>query len=163
MDASMLLGGINPFIHWGRVTHTCVSNLTIIASDNGLSPGLSQAIIWSTAGIFLIRPLGTNLPEILIAIHIFSLKKIHLKLPSAKRQPFCLGLNVLLHWGQAIISEFWKNMFYFMTLIPNKFQLTQVCSRWHSWHVPLHRLRRHVNSSTPDQFKKIILKQILIS
>ena len=25
--------------HWGRVTHVCVGNLTIIGSDNGLSPG----------------------------------------------------------------------------------------------------------------------------
>ena len=31
--------------HWGRVTHICVGNLTIIGSDNGLSPGRRQAII----------------------------------------------------------------------------------------------------------------------
>ena len=31
--------------HWDRVTHICVSKLTIIASDNGLSPGRRQAII----------------------------------------------------------------------------------------------------------------------
>ena len=31
--------------HWGRATHICVSKLTIIASDNGLSPGRRQAII----------------------------------------------------------------------------------------------------------------------
>ena len=31
--------------HWGRMTHICVSKLTIIASDNGLSPGWRQAII----------------------------------------------------------------------------------------------------------------------
>ena len=31
--------------HWGRVTHICVSKLTIIGSDNGLSPGRRQAII----------------------------------------------------------------------------------------------------------------------
>ena len=30
--------------HWGRVTHICVGNLTIIGSDNGLSPGRRQAI-----------------------------------------------------------------------------------------------------------------------
>ena len=29
--------------HWGRVTHICVGNLTIIGSDNGLSPGRRQA------------------------------------------------------------------------------------------------------------------------
>ena len=47
--------------HWGRVTHICVSKLTIIGSDNGLSPGRRQAIIWTNAGIMLIGSLGTNL------------------------------------------------------------------------------------------------------
>ena len=56
--------------HWGRVTHICVSDLTIIGSDNGLSPGRRQAIIRTNAGILLIRPLGTNFSEILIAILI---------------------------------------------------------------------------------------------
>ena len=28
--------------HWVRVAHICVSKLTIIASDNGLTPGLNQ-------------------------------------------------------------------------------------------------------------------------
>ena len=42
--------------HWGRVTHICVSKLTIIGSDNGLSPVRRQAIIWTYAGILLIRP-----------------------------------------------------------------------------------------------------------
>ena len=31
--------------HWGRVTHICVGKLTIIGSDNGLSPERRQAII----------------------------------------------------------------------------------------------------------------------
>ena len=38
-----------------------MGNLTIIGSHNGLSPGRRQAIIWTNAGILLIRPLGTNL------------------------------------------------------------------------------------------------------
>ena len=37
-------------IHWGRVTHICVSNLTIIGSDNGLSPGRRQAITETYVG-----------------------------------------------------------------------------------------------------------------
>ena len=81
--------------HWGRVTHICVGNLAIIGSDNGLSPGRRQAIIRSNAGILLIGPLGTNFSEIWIGIQTFSLKKIRLKMSSAKRRPFCLGLNVL--------------------------------------------------------------------
>ena len=81
--------------HWGRVTHICISQLTIIGSDNGLSTGWRQAIIWTNAGILLIGPLGTNFSEILIAIQSFSFKKTRLKMLSVKWQPFCLGLNVL--------------------------------------------------------------------
>ena len=81
--------------HWGRVTHICVGKLTIIGSDNSLSPERRQAIIWTNAGILLIEPLGTNFSEILIGIQIFSSKKMRLKMSSAKWRPFCLGLNVL--------------------------------------------------------------------
>ena len=52
--------------HWGRVTHIFVSKLTIIGSDNGLSPDRRQAIIWTNAGILLIGPLETIFSEILI-------------------------------------------------------------------------------------------------
>ena len=81
--------------HWGRVTHRCISDLTSIGSDNGFSPGRRQAIIRTNAGILLIRPLGTNFSEFLIEILIFSFKKMRLKESSAKRRPFCLGLNEL--------------------------------------------------------------------
>ena len=81
--------------HWGRVTHICVSELTIVGSDNGLSPGRRQAIIWTNDGILLIGPLGTNFSEILFGIQTFSFNKMHLKMSSAKWRPFCLGLNVL--------------------------------------------------------------------
>ena len=79
--------------------HICVSKLTIIGSDNGLSPGRCQAIIWTNAGILLIGPLGTNFSEILIEIISFSFKKMHLNVSSAKRRPFCLSLNVLISIG----------------------------------------------------------------
>ena len=81
--------------HWGRVTHICVGNLTIIGSDNGLSPGRRQAIIWTNARILLIGPLGTNFSEIQIGIQKFSYEKMHLKMSSVKWRQFCLGLNVL--------------------------------------------------------------------
>ena len=81
--------------YWGRVTHICIGKLTIIGSDNGLSPERCQAIIWTNAGILLIGPLGTNFSEILIEIQTFSLKKIRLKMSSAKCCSFRLGLNVL--------------------------------------------------------------------
>ena len=82
--------------HWGRVTHICVSKLTTIGSDNGLSPGRRQAIIWTNAGIMIIGPLGTNFSEIFIEIYTFSFKKMHLKMLSGKWQSSCLGLNVLI-------------------------------------------------------------------
>ena len=53
-----------------------------------------QAIIWNNAGILLIEPLGTNFSEILFDLQTFSLKKIRLKMSSAKCS-FRLGLNVL--------------------------------------------------------------------
>ena len=67
----------------------CINRITIFASDNGLSPGRHQAIIWTNAVILLIWPLGTNFCEILIEIQTFSFKKMHLKMSSAKRQSFC--------------------------------------------------------------------------
>ena len=81
--------------HWGRVMHICVGKLTTIGSENGLSPGRRQAIIWTNAGILLIWTLGTNFSEISSEIHAFSFKKMHLKMSSAKWRPFCLGFNVL--------------------------------------------------------------------
>ena len=74
--------------HWGRVTHICVGKLTIIGSDNGLSPGRRQAIIWTNTGILLIRPLGTNFSEISIGIQTLSFKKMLLKMSSVKWRPF---------------------------------------------------------------------------
>ena len=91
--------------HWGRVTHICVSDLTSIGSDNGLSPGRRQAIIRTNAGILLIRPLGTNFSEFLVEILIF--KKMRLKVSSAKRRPFCLGLNELTAKHQRMYVHRW--------------------------------------------------------
>ena len=65
--------------HWGRVTHICITKLTIIGSDNGLPPGRRQAIIWNNTGILLSEPIGTNFNEISIDIDTFSFKEMHLK------------------------------------------------------------------------------------
>ena len=86
--------------HWGRVTHICVSKLTTIGSDNDLSPGRPQAIIWTNAGILLIGPLGINFSKILIEINTLSFNEMHLKMSSAKWHLFRLGLNELI----------WKDM-----------------------------------------------------
>ena len=103
--------------HWGRVTHICVSKLTIIGSDNGLSPGRRQAIIWTNAGILLIGPLRTNFNETSIEIHTFSFKKIYLQLSSAKWRPFCPGLNVLRYQLHLPSLRQWVN-----SLAPGRFE-----------------------------------------
>ena len=75
MDASStpLTNKISPVVgfsmfktHWGRETHIPVGKLTTIGSDNSLSPERLQAIIWTSAGMLSIGPLGTNFSEILI-------------------------------------------------------------------------------------------------
>ena len=84
---------------WSRVTHICVSKLTIIVSDNGLLPRRREAIIWTNAGILLIWPLGTIL--LIEPLRNFnqypciSLNKMHLKMSSAKSRPFFPGLYEL--------------------------------------------------------------------
>ena len=105
--------------HWGRVTHICVGKLTNIGSDNGLSPGRRQAIIWTNAGMFLIGTLGTNFSEFSIVIHTFSFNGMHLKMSSAKWRYFCLGLNVLILLTVEISSRYvdsccWHKLLYAM-------------------------------------------------
>ena len=130
--------GIMPCLtHWGRVTHICVSKLTITGSDNGLSPKRHQAIIWTNAGILLIGLLGTNFSEILTGIQTFSFKKMHLKVSSAKCRPFCLGLNVvrkypsefiyckhLWTWTALVWQEYWHIVVHLKTF---SFQLLTMC------------------------------------
>ena len=88
--------------HWGQVTHICVSKLIIIGSDNGLSPDRHRAIIWTNAWSLSIEPLRTYFNENVIKIQQFSLKKMHVKMSSAKWRPFCLGLNVLIVKGNPV-------------------------------------------------------------
>ena len=125
--------------HWGRVTHICVSKLTIIGSDNGLSPGRRWAIIWTNDWILLIRPIGTNFSEISIEILTFSFKKTRLKLSSAKWRPFCLGLNVLkilplsFLWSDAIVIiwHVWKHS------MCDRMHTMRLCARenWPSYNI----------------------------
>ena len=80
--------------HWGRVTHICVSKLIIIGSDNGLSPRRRQAIIWTNAGILLIRTLGKNPWNLYQNSYIF-IPEMYVQISSGKWRPLRLGLNVL--------------------------------------------------------------------
>ena len=98
--------------HW--VAHVCISKITIIGSENGLSPDRCKAIIWTNTGILLIGPLGISFSEILTEFYIFSFKQMHLKMPSGKWWPFCLWLNVLSNkYGRKAVrcrSEKWKHI-----------------------------------------------------
>ena len=107
MEISFCVLHYTALTHWDWVLHICISKLTTISLDNGLSPDRHQAIIWTNAGILLIGPLGTKISEILIEIHTFLFKKMHLIITSGKGQPFCIGLNILTHWHQAIT---WINL-----------------------------------------------------
>ena len=89
-----------------------------------------QAIIWTNAEILLIWPLETNFSEILIEIDIFTFNKMHLKLSSARWQPFCLGLNVCTQdfsnstaIALDLLQSYDKPLAYFC------FQLSSLCER----------------------------------
>ena len=145
------------------MTYICVGNLTIIGSDNGLSPGRRQAIIWTNAGILSIRTLGTNFSEILIEIYTFSMKKIRLKMLSAKSCPFLLGLNVLI--AKAVQS--WSKMNEWVTHaavrggqgLTHWCQVTHICvSRVHSNRLPQNSLTfpwQYFPDKTSQQHKGI--------
>ena len=77
--------------HWDQVTHICISDLTIIGSDNGLSPSWCQAIIWTNAGLLLIGPLVTNFN---LNMKTF-FEENALENVGSKMAAFCLSLNVL--------------------------------------------------------------------
>ena len=60
--------------------HVCVCELTIIGSDNGLSPGQRQAIIWTNAGILSIL---TSIPG------------LHTRILQSAHSPHVLLMNVV--------------------------------------------------------------------
>ena len=73
----------------------CVCKLTIIGSDNGLSPRRHQAIIWTNAGILLIGPLGTKFSEILVKILSFiqenAFEKVVCEMAAILSRPQCVN------------------------------------------------------------------------
>ena len=142
--------------------HICIGNLTIIVSDNGLSPGRRQAIIWTNTGILLI---GTNCNEILIEIQIFSFKKTHLKMSSGKRQPFCLVLNVLrlIHTKipsdrSELLSVWTKTHKLFTNCYPGEFFIEMLQSYYKNqcqWHNLFKVVILSVNCNPTGEWKHI--------
>ena len=81
----------------------CVGNLTIIGSDNGLSPGRRQAIIWTNAEILFFK---NRFSDILIKILTFSLKKNAFENIVCKMAVIYLGLNDHLSRPQRVNDYF---------------------------------------------------------
>ena len=77
------------------MTHICVGKLTIIGSDNDLSPDRRQAIISTNAGILLNGPQRTIFSVILFGIQAFSVNKMHLKMSSGPSRPQCVNAKVI--------------------------------------------------------------------
>ena len=74
------------------MAHICVSKINIIGLDNGLSPGLCQAIISTNVGKLSIGPLAIDFSAILIEINTFSFlenvfQKVVCKMASILSQP----------------------------------------------------------------------------
>ena len=81
------------------MTHICVSKINIIGSDNGLSPGRRQAIIWTNAGILLIGPCGNKFLEILIQENAF--QNVVWKMAAILSRPQCVD-------GYSWLSSFYQ-------------------------------------------------------
>ena len=107
----------------GRCIYASV-NLTIIASDNGLSPVRCQAINCSNAGLLLIGLMGTNFSEIFINMKQISHKKLSLKISSEIAGNF---VSVSMCWTE---RDFDTGIHQGCYLIPVLFQYTGVVA-WH--------------------------------
>ena len=81
---------IFPLTHWGRVTHICLSKLTIIDSDNGLSPSRRQAIVWTSDGILLIYPHWNANQNSYILIQENAIENIVRKMAAILSRPQCV-------------------------------------------------------------------------
>ena len=122
------------------MTHICVGKLTIIGSDKGFSPGRHQAIFWTNAGTLWVGHLGTNFSPVLIEIHTFSLKKIHLKMllgngghfvsvPMTKSLTKCHSTGIFYNLLFYILILFtWMCCVLFLLIIDVVFYLT--CQKW---------------------------------
>ena len=77
LDICLCSCQVHTLTHWDWVMHICVSKLTIIGSDNGLSPGWRQAIIWTNAE-FLVFP-GLWIVELYPYIYRQSTDQIELR------------------------------------------------------------------------------------
>ena len=74
------------------------SKLIIISSDNGLSPGRRQAIIWPNDGLVLNGPLGKKLQLNFYINANICIQEIAFENVTCQMVAICLEPNVLTHW-----------------------------------------------------------------
>ena len=110
-----------------RVTHICTSKLSIIGSDNCLSAGRQQTIIWTNAGTLLIRQLGTNSNAILIKIHTLEKSSVEMTTISSRPQ-FVRGTWLELSCYSCIQYQLKRHVPLLKTL-----ELRLNHSQWHPW------------------------------
>ena len=85
---------LSSLTHWGQVMHICVIKLTIIGSDNGLSPGQRHAIIWTNDVIFVNWILGSKLQWNLNRnLYIFIDENVVWKMVAILPRPQCVKLS----------------------------------------------------------------------
>ena len=109
---------------------------------NGLSSGQRHAIIWTNAGILLIGPLGTDFNEVLIEIHKFVFKNVHLKISSGKWRPSCLGLNALIDnkrkppciGGMELVSLSCNRVFISAESVGRGWCKIAIATKWYQFH-----------------------------
>ena len=91
--------------HWGRLTHLCVSELTIIGSDNGLSPSHYLKQCWIIVNWTLRNKLHWNFKwNSNIFIQENSLEHVVCEIASILSRPQCVN------YGVSIVSTFEKVM-----------------------------------------------------
>ena len=64
-----------------------VSKLSIIGSDDGLSPGRRLTIIWTNDDMWLIGPLESNFNDIFVEIYKFSFQNVVWKMATILSRP----------------------------------------------------------------------------
>ena len=125
------------------MTHICARELTIIGSDNGLSPGRRQAIIWTNARILLIGPVGNKLQwNLKRNLYIF-IQEAVFQISSKNWRPFCLGIDVIkvLKCAQWILKSYlgltrsisWLLMPWLLTSPGHQQQWHWLCRICRSW------------------------------
>ena len=128
------------------MTHTCDGYLTIIGSDNGLSPGRRQAITWTNVGILLIGPLGTNFSMLIdvnrnsyIFIQENPFENVVWKMAAILSRPQCVNVefktvycelipDAFLHVINDLISSLALCGWYFCMMVSSFFFMHTYCN-----------------------------------